>query len=233
MENAVAAQLAGDGAAAIRRRDRAAVLANQLSLDDQWGGPCLVYNVFIRPDPAGQDGLVRIQERALELEPGLLQVPPAALHLTAVFLLGLYEEFSRPREELWREIGPRWLDQLAALAAVTPPFELHFGQVVATQTGIIAVADEPNGLTAFRCAVPAVLAALPGKTGYSRELAHVTLFRYQAPLADPARLVHWLAQTTFQAKMQVRDMFVAREHTYPLLGYDVLQPLPLGGEAGQ
>jgi hypothetical protein len=215
----------------VRQREETAVLANQVLLDDNWGGPCLVYNVFIRPDAAGQAGLAQIQRQALGLEPALLRVPPPALHLTAVFLLGLYEEFDRPREELWQEFGPRWLDQLTGLAAVTPPFELCFRQVVATRAGIIAIADEPNGLTAFRRAVPAVLDALPGKTGYSRELAHVTLFRYQTPLDDPARLLHWLSQATFQAKVEVADLVVAREHTYPFLGYDVLATLPLGGDA--
>lgn len=215
------------GADSVRRRDEAGVLANEIRFDDRWGGPCAVYNVFIRPDPSGQNGLTRIQQGALRLEPDLLAIPPDSLHLTAVFLLGLYEEFDRPRDELWRQYGPQWLDQLTKLAAVTRPFELDFRNVVATESGIIAVADEPNGLTGFRSAVRSAL-EVPGKLGHSRELVHVTLFRYRAPLRDPARLLGWLSDADFFVRVRVADMFVAREHTYSFLGYDVLRSLPLG-----
>jgi hypothetical protein len=114
----------------------------------------------------------------------------------------------------------------AELAGRTEPFQLSFRHVVATQAAVIAIADEPNGLTAFRTAVRSVL-EVPGKLGYSRELVHTTLFRYARPLRDPAGLLDWLASTEFLARLQVDELVVAREHTYPFAGYDVLRRLRL------
>jgi hypothetical protein len=219
------------GAAAVRQRERAAVLANQLRLDWRWGQACEVYNAFIRPDPPGRDEIAAIQEQALQLEPGLLRIPPAALHLTAISLLGLYDEYDRPRTELWAEHGPRWLVQIAALAAATPSFDLRFRNLVATDAAIIAVADEPNGLTALREAAASVIQR-QGDFRYEQPIVHMTLFRYRVPLRDPAALLAWLADAGCQARIRVTELFVAREHTYSFLGYDELRRLPLGGAAG-
>jgi hypothetical protein len=216
------------GAAAVRQREEPAVLANELRLDWRWGQPCEVYNAFIRPDPDGRDELAAIQEQALRREPGLLRIPPDALHLTAIFLLGLYDEFDRPRTELWAEHGPRWLDQLTELAVSAQPFELWFRSLVATDAAIIAVADEPNGVTALRLAADPVLDRL-SDFGYSQPITHMTLFRYRQPLRDPAALLAWLADAGSQARVRVTELLVAREHTYSFLGYDVLRRLPLGG----
>lgn len=215
------------GAAAVRAREEAAVLANRLQRDARWGQPCLAYNVFVRMDLAGQSGLAAIQDEVLRREPALLRVPPEALHITAVFLLGLYEEFDRPKDELWLEYGAGWLEQLTGLAAQTAPFRLCYRHVVATGAGIIAVADEPNGLSEFRARVRAEI-AVPGRLGHSRELVHTTLFRYARPLRDPAGLLGWLAGTRFLAHLEVSELVVARENTYPFSGYDVLRRLRLG-----
>jgi hypothetical protein len=215
------------GAAAVRAREQAAVLANQLQRDSRWGQPCLAYNVFVRMDQAGQSGLAAIQDEVLRREPSLLRVPPEALHITAVFLLGLYEEFDRPKDELWLERGAGWIEQLTRLATATAPFRLVYRHVVATAGGIIAIADEPNGLSEFRARVRSAV-AVPGKLGHSRELVHTTLFRYARPLRDPAGLLSWLAGTRFLARLDVSELVVARENTYPFTGYDVLRRLRLG-----
>jgi hypothetical protein len=221
-----AVNLTHPAAAAVRQREEPAVLANDLRLDWRWGQPCEVYNAFLRPDPAGRDELAAIQEEALRLEPGLLRIPPGSLHLTAIFLLGLYDEFDRPRAELWSEHGPRWLDQLRDMTAATQPFELCFRNLVATDAAIIAVADEPNGVTALRQAAEPVLDRL-SDFRYDQPIVHMTLFRYRQPLRDPAGLLAWLAGAGGEARVRVAELLVAREHTYSFLGYDVLRRLPL------
>lgn len=210
----------------MRARDATAVLANDLRFDNRWGQPCLAYNVFIEPDPAGRAELAAIQDRLLRLEPELLRLSPDWLHITGVNLLGLYDEFDRPKDELWRERGAAWLAQLTELAAGTEPFRLCYRHVVATQAAVIAIADEPNGLTSFRNAARAAL-EVPGRLANSHEIVHTTLFRYARPLRDPAVLLARLASTEFLARLQVSELVVAREHTYPFAGYDVLRRLRL------
>lgn len=210
----------------MRARDATAVLGNDLQFDERWGQPCLAYNVFVEPDPAGRAELAGIQDQVSRREPGLLRLAPDCLHITAVNLLGLYDEFDRPKDELWQERGATWLAQLTKLAAKTEPFRLQYRQVVATRTAVIAIADEPNELTSFRTAARSAL-DVPGRLANSHEIVHTTLFRYARPLRDPAGLLAWLASAEFLARLRVSDLVVAREHAYPFAGYDVLRRLRL------
>jgi hypothetical protein len=214
------------GAEAIRARDATAVLANDLQLDHRWGKPCLAYNVFVEPDPAGREDLAAIQDQVIKREPALLRLPRECLHITAVNLLGLYDEFDRPKDELWRERGRAWLAELTRLAAETEPIRLDYRRVVATRTAVIAIAAEPNGLTSFRTAARSAL-DVPGRLANSHEIVHSTLFRYAQPLRDPAGLLAWLTSTEFLARLTVSELVVAREHLYPFAGYDVLRRLRL------
>jgi hypothetical protein len=213
-------------AAVVQHRHAAAVLANRLAIDRRWGRPWLAYNVFIRVGRAGVPALSAVQDQLTSVEPSLLlRMPPTALHITAANLLPGVAEYDRPKDELWQEHGPRWLDQVAGLAATTTPFRLRFRRVVATDAAIIAVADEPNGLSAFRRRLHAVL-EVPG-TPHIHHLVHATLFRYQTPLRAPEALLTWLSAADANAEFEVGELVVAREHTFPFLGYDVLRRFSL------
>lgn len=212
-------------AASAQHRHAEAVLANRLVFDRLWGQPFLAFNVFIRPDAAAAAALSALQEQVLRLEPLLLRMPPTALHTTAAFLLPGGTEFGLPKDELWQRHGPRWLDQLAGLAATTARFRLRFRRVVVTDEAIIAVADEPNGLSAFRRRLYSAL-EVPG-TARMNTLVHATLFRYRTRLAAPQALLAWLSAADAQAEFEVRELLVARENTFPFLGYDVLRRLEL------
>jgi hypothetical protein len=212
-------------AVALQRWYAPAVLANRLVLAQRWGQPFLAYNVFVRADPAGAAALSAVQDRFSELEPSLLRLPEENLHTTAAFLLPGSAEFDRPKDELWHQNGSRWLAQLDELAAATCRFTLAFRRLVVTDVAIIAVAEEPNGLSAFRRRLLTVMDA-PGNS-HRYDLVHATLFRYSAPLRDPAALLELAAASNVQVDFDVSELVVAREHTFPFLGYDVLRRLVL------
>jgi hypothetical protein len=212
-------------AAALQRWYAPAVLANRLVMAQRWGQPFLAYNVFIEADRAGAAALTDVQDRLGRLEPSLLRMPAGALHTTAAFLLPGSAEFERPKDELWHQHGARWLGQLAELADVTPWFRLRFRRLVVTDVAIIAVADEPNGLSALRQRLLTVL-DVPGGS-HSYDLVHTTLFRYSAQLRDPDAVLTWAGRAGMQADFDVTELVVAREHTFPFLGYDVLRRIPL------
>jgi hypothetical protein len=212
-------------AAALQRWHAPAVQANRLMLAQRWGQAFLAYNVFIQADQPGAAALSEVQDRLIAPEPSLLRMPAGALHTTAAFLLPGSAEFDRPKDELWHQHGTRWLAQLTGLAAATPEFRLCFRRLVVTDVAIIAVADEPNGLSAFRRRLLTAM-DVPGNS-HSYDLVHMTLFRYSAPLRDPAGLLSRAGGTELRADFDVRELIVAREHTFPFLGYDVLRRLPL------
>jgi hypothetical protein len=219
-----------DPADQVRRQHDGAVRANRVQASDRWGRPCLAYLVCVRPSRAAAAALGRVQDGAQRLEPSLLRVPAPALHTSVIWLLPVHEEFGQPKDALWQQDGPRWVDTLASIAGGTGPCHLHFRKLVATDSAVIAVADEPNPLTALRRELVARL-DLPGGTS-AGALAHVTLFRYAGPLRDPAAFLDWLAATEAAASTEVSELEVVRERVFPALDYKTLHTLPLAGGGG-
>jgi hypothetical protein len=212
-------------AAETQRQHRPAVLTNRLRLERRWGQPCLAYNVCIRPAPAAAAALSAVQEAVLDLEPSLLRVPAPALHANLAWLLPVHQEFGRPKDELWQSHGSGWMTILNGVLAMTDGFRLCYQYLVATDAAIIAVADEPNRVSALRRELQPVL-TVPGDLS-AGELVHMTLFRYAQPLRDPASLVRWLVATEFRIDIEVNELLVVREHTFPSLDYQVLRRLAL------
>jgi hypothetical protein len=213
------------------RQHEATVRANQLLASARWNRPCRAYLVCVRPGAAAAAALGRVQDRALRLEPSLLRVPQRSLHTSVVWLLPVHEEFGQPKDALWQRHGPGWVGTLAATAAGTARFRLHYRKLVATDSAVIAVADEPNQLSALRRTLVPRL-DLPGSTSAGR-LAHVTLFRYAGPLRDPAAFADWLAVTEAGAGTEVSELLVIRERVFPALDYEVLHTLPLAAVGTQ
>jgi hypothetical protein len=108
---------------------------------------------------------------------------------------------------------------LAEVAGRTTSFRLRFRCLAATDSAVVAVADEPNRLRALRRELIPVL-RLPG--GSAGDLVHITLFRYARPLHDPASLLRWTAATKFQLSIDVSELLVIRERVFPSLNYQTL-----------
>jgi len=209
----------------VQRQHAPAVLANQVLPAHRWGQPCRAYNVCIWPDPPAAAALAALQARALRLEPALLRVPEQALHANLAWLLPVHQKFDRPKDELWQQHGPRWLATLAGTAAKTSSFRLTFQRLVATNSAVITVANEPNRLSALRRELIPLL-DLPGSSS-AGDRAHITLFRYATPLRDPAALLKRLAATAFCLDIGVSELLVIKERVYPSLDYEILHRLPL------
>ena len=209
----------------VERQHAPAVLANEVLVEHRWGRPCLAYNACIRPDRAAVAALSAIQDSVLRLEPSLLRVPGRALHASVTWLLPVHQEFGRPKDELWRQHGTSWMAVLAEAASRTGQFRLRYRRLLATNSAIIAVAEEPNAVSALRRELKPCL-RVPG--GHSAgALVHTTLFRYARPLGAPASLTRWLGSTTIRAETCVSEFLVVRETVFPSLEYEILHRLPL------
>jgi len=212
-------------AASVQRQHAPAVLANRLLLAHRWGQPCRAYNVGIWPSSTGAAALAALQASALRLEPSLLLVPQPALHANLAWLLPVHQEFDRPKDELWQQYGPQWIATLAEAAGKTGSFCLCYRRLVATNSAVTTVADEPNRFSALRRELIQLL-RLPGSAS-AGDLTHITLFRYATPLRDPASLLRWLAATEFHLDIDVSELLVIRERIFPSLDYEILHRLPL------
>ena len=205
-----------------------AVLAGDLKVCANWGAPGVGYLLMFRPDPGASAALAELQEQVLTLEPTLLRQPETRLHTSVAWLLGLGREFSEPKDALWAKHGQDWLKIIAAFTHATPPIRLCFRRLVVTDAAIIAVAQEPNPVGAFRRELTAAL-GLPWPISYSSVgIVHTTLFRYGQRLSDPAGLLRRLKAMPVAIETGISELLMIRESVFYTLEYEVLRRLPLG-----
>lgn len=218
-------------AADIQRKYAPGVLAGDLRVERRWGQACLAYHVCSQPGPDTRASLSLIQDGVLDQEPMLLRVPAHALHANLVWLLPVHQEFDRPKDELWQRHGPQWLETLDSIVGRAPSFPLRLRHLVATDSAVIAVAEEPSPFSALRRELKTAL-RVPGSLS-AGELVHMTLFRYAWPLRDPALLMRRLGAGV-DIDVAVLEVLVVREHTFPSLDYEILHRISLApsGRAG-
>jgi hypothetical protein len=217
----------------IQERHAAAVLANRLEIASRWGQPDLGYILLFRPDPAASAALAALQDTVLAAEPSLLRQPEAQLHASIAWLLQVRREFGQPKETIWAEQGESWLKAITEVTDATRPMRLRYHRLVATDSAVIAVAQEPNPMAKFRREITRAL-GLPWPITYtSLGLVHSSLLRYRQPLADPAGLLARLAALPVSIETEVTELLMVREFTFPTLDYEILRRLPFAGEPGK
>jgi hypothetical protein len=214
----------GHRTADIQRRYAPAVLSGDLLVEHRWGQTCLAYHVCTHLGTDPEASLSLIQEDVLDLEPSLLRVPSHALHANLVWLLPVHQEFDRPKDELWQRHGPEWLAILDGIVGRAQSFSLRLRHLVATDSAVIAVAEEPNPFIALRRELKSAL-RVPGSLS-AGELVHMTLFRYARPLRNPALLIQRLAAGV-DIDVAVREVLVVRERIFPSLDCEVLHRISL------
>jgi hypothetical protein len=210
--------------ARVQSEHASAVLAGRLRVERRWGRPCLAYNVCVQPGPVAAAALSAIQETTLSLEPSLLRVPESAMHANVVWLLPAHQEFSRPKDELWQRRGSEWMAILADAFSAVGNVSIHYRHLVATDSAVIAIAEEPNRLSALRRELASAL-RVPGSLS-AGDLVHTTLFRYASPLRAPAALLRWLQAAELDIGTDVRELLVIREEVFPSLKYKIVRRLP-------
>jgi 2'-5' RNA ligase len=213
--------------APVQAGHRRQILGNQLSIAHDWGHPCLSYLLCIRPGAAARAGIAAVQDAVAGPEHSLLRVPPAALHISVAWLLGVHEEFTRPKEELWARYGPGWLASLATALSPQRFFSLRLRQLAATDAAVIAVAAVPNPVTALRAQLAGTLARPGGRPLSRGALVHTTLFRYGGPLADPAAFLRRVDQAELDIDVAVHEIALVREVLFPSLGYETIRRFTL------
>jgi hypothetical protein len=207
------------------------ILANQLRTEPRWDRPCRAFNLQIRPPAQVTGALSAAQDVIGAAEPALLRVTRHALHSMAAWLIPVeLEESAAAKERLWQQHRGHWDEAIAAGLASQRAFRLRYTEVVATDSAVIALAWPAEPVNRLRRA----LAGRPGMPPRlsSGDLVHCTLFRYRAPLADPAALLERIAGLDVATEFTVREFVLLRETVFPSIGADVLDRFPLREPAG-
>jgi hypothetical protein len=116
--------------------------------------------------------------------------------------------------------------QLRRIAAESTAFRITYEHVVATDSAVIVLARPSEPVNGIRGMIRERL-RLPPETRNEADLVHTTLFRYRAPLCDPAKFLAMLEETRADATAEVEELVVSKELVYPSLEAEVLGRLPL------
>ncbi|RYG89207.1 MAG: hypothetical protein EON58_19460, partial [Alphaproteobacteria bacterium] len=178
--------------AALRDQFRESILASNVVTDELWGQPCLGYNIFATLPNEAQFNFQSVQAEVMALAPdSLYACPPEVFHITAAWILGTPQTYSRPKQEIWSEIRERCITGLREVCHDTPSFTVRYTELIATDKAIIAVGTDDGSMNRIRDAIARTL-PIPSETQKQSRIIHTTLFRYRAPLTDPERFLKTL-----------------------------------------
>ncbi|HZC51411.1 MAG TPA: hypothetical protein VE441_02795 [Mycobacterium sp.] len=214
---------------ALRRRFRAVVAANLVTVAHRWGQPCHAFNVHVEPSHGARDGLAAVQDALAATEPNLLRCPRSSLHVSVAWLLAVHVDYAESKAAIWERRGGQWVGELAAIAREHDPFELRYRWLVATDTAVIAIAEPVGPIGHLREQIRARL-ALPEQTRNTAQIVHTTLFRYRSPLVDPVCLLTAVETVELDTPMTVHELTVSEELVFPSLVSAERARLPLGQE---
>jgi hypothetical protein len=210
----------------LREEHREKVARNEVRVDKLWARPCRAYNVQVELDPRTRASLGETQQALKRAEPNLLVCPQRTLHVSVAWLLAVHASYPVAKDSLWERHGEEWTAELDRIVAQSTRFRIAYGDVVATDSAVIALAQPTQPVNRIREMIREHL-SLPPETRNEAGLVHTTLFRYSGPLSDPARFLAMLEDTSAEATAEVEELVVSKELVYPSLTAQVLARLPL------
>nr|WP_246805758.1 2'-5' RNA ligase family protein [Rhizobium leguminosarum] len=193
-----------------------------------WFKRCCAFHLQLFPDRETVSKLCALQDH-IECEcNGLLRVPATSLHMTVVTLIDAGAQFSMPNDEVWKLNGERWKEVVERLVKETPPIDLSFQEVQASEAAIFVKAPEPPELQRLRSDISDAIWFEDWRPKPPR-IAHITLFRFSAE--------EWLPELNVDAGLlpiaiKVKALQLVKEKIYPSVDVDVLgQPSCVGASA--
>jgi hypothetical protein len=196
--------------------------------DALWNEPCVGYNVHYSLPASEAGSLAKIQQELLRIEPTSLVVcPPSTLHISVAWILGTKTDYGSPKTEIWAQIDRRCYGGLRTAAAAMEPFTVTFGELVVTDTAVIAVGEDGGAMSKLRGLIAASM-PIPDATLTATDIVHVTLLRYARRFDPRCRLVDAAEACRFQVVTFVDRLAIVHETIYPSLETRALFSASLG-----
>ncbi len=194
-----------------------------------WGKECSAYNIQILLNDGTRNALSGIQNLIKgSMDEPLLRVPAPTMHVSVAPLLGVRQDYDRPKELIWEDFGDVCVENLRTIAAGCEEFEIKYTGVVATDTAIIAVANDEGQLGRLREKIFERLPLPENRSIANVDMIHTTLFRYPTQLKDVGRLLDTVAAVAPEvALMTVSNLVLSKECVYPSLESRVLATVRL------
>jgi 2'-5' RNA ligase len=147
--------------------------------------------------------------------------------MTVVTLVSAATQLSIPNDQVWRLNGGRWKEVADRLVEETPPFELHFHEVAASEAAIFVKAEEPPELRRLHSAISHAICFEQWRPTPPR-IAHITLFRFSAEDRLPAVNVD---AGLLPTAVKVGSLKLLEERVYPSVEINILSEPLLRGKS--
>src|ERR1022692_992660 len=87
----------------LRAQENEYIRSHGIMIDGLWGTQCNAINIQVYPDQNALARLVEIQDRVESCGASFFRVPAHALHISVAALLGVRDNYSRPKDDIWTE----------------------------------------------------------------------------------------------------------------------------------
>ncbi|MBX5186675.1 hypothetical protein HJB88_29280 [Rhizobium sp. NZLR5] len=193
------------------------------TIDTLWFKRCCAFHLQFLPDRETRSKLCDLQDSIKrDSAAPLSRVPATSLHMTVVTLVNAAAQFSIPNDEVWKRNGESWTEIVERLVEETPPFDIHFHEVAASQAAVFVKAEEPAELRRLRSAISQAIGFEQWRPTPPR-IAHITLFRFFAE--EPVPAVNFDAGS-LPKEMRVGSVTLLEERVYPNVEINILsEPL--------
>ncbi|MBX5160281.1 hypothetical protein HJB82_31460 [Rhizobium sp. NZLR10] len=200
------------------------------TIDTLWFKRCCAFHLQFLPDRETRSKLCDLQDSIKrDSAAPLSRVPATSLHMTVVTLVNAAAQFSIPNDEVWKRNGESWTEIVERLVEETPPFDIHFHEVAASQAAVFVKAEEPAELRRLRSAISQAIGFEQWRPTPPR-IAHITLFRFFAE--EPVPAVNFDAGS-LPKEMRVGSVTLLEERVYPNVEINILSEPLLRGTAAE
>jgi hypothetical protein len=142
-------------------------------------------------------------------------------------LLSVRRDYGTPKDVVWARCGKHWATSFHELVAELRPFSVHFSQLHAGTSAVIALAGPVPLVDEVRRRAEALLANA-GFSAPQPSTVHCTLLRYGISGLDLAELARRARNVDLAAKTVVQSLVISKELVYPDLKREILDRCPLG-----
>lgn len=186
--------------------------------DPYWSQPLISYTVMQMLEPAVRESCVQVLRQVAGIAGSaahLLIAPPETFHLSLYAIAPVRSDFDK--DAWWQIHGAKALAVFRRWCATQPAAMLHFRELRATSTAVIAVAEPHDAVWSLRRLLRAEVPQPPGGTP-NYDMIHMTLARYATPEKLPADFAARVAALPLSLDVPLHEVTLMRETAYPLLG---------------
>lgn len=199
-------------------KNREKFLADTIELDDMWNKPIKGVTLQIDLSEEVRDPVNNLQKELSKLEPtALLFTPPPFQHISFNQVVYWGGNYKFGPEQTWTIIEKDFLTKFHEWDNRFPSFSISFFKLIPMTSAIIWCAvDDHDEMQKLRTTLKE---KLPFSTETTKEntFIHTTVARYKTKLRDPHLVFQLLKEYQTPISMEVKEIILRKENTYPSL----------------